>query len=353
MKALILEGGGGKGAYEAGAIKALNKRKIFFDGVGGTSIGAINAVCYAARSCDVMYKIWLTTNSDELFGIETEILTNFYNKTFTREDIKKGLKSVHNIIKNKGIDTANIRNVLTKNISEKKFRKSKIDFGLNTFSLSDLKPVEVFKEDIPEGKLIDYVLSSAYLPFFKFERVIDDKYYVDGGVYRNTPIDMFIDKGYDEIFVVKAWRTKLKYKHKKGLKINIITPRESLGSVVLFEPSVSEYRMNLGYYDTLKFLDNLDGNKYYFKNYSEKYYDGLFDKATLKRMIKKYNNGLNPKSNKIFILKIIERICKEQKLNRFKVYNMPYLITKLKYILSGKRKNQYYDFVKNIKVDFE
>ena len=160
MKALILEGGGGKGAYEAGAIKALNKRKIFFDGVGGTSIGAIHAVCYAARSCDVMYKIWLTTNSDELFGIETEILTNFYNKTFTREDIKKGLKSVHNIIKNKGIDTANIRNVLTKNISEKKFRKSKIDFGLNTFSLSDLKPVEVFKEDIPEGKLIDYVLST-------------------------------------------------------------------------------------------------------------------------------------------------------------------------------------------------
>ncbi len=353
MKALILEGGGGKGAYEAGAIKALNKKKIYFDGVGGTSIGAINAVCYAARSCDVMYKIWLTTNSDELFGIETEFLTNFYNKTFTRDDIKRGFKSIQNIIKNKGIDIANIKAVLSKNISEKKFRKSKIDFGLNTFSLSDLKPVEVFKEDIPEGKLIDYVLSSAYLPFFKFEKIIDDKYYVDGGVYRNTPIDMFINKGYDEILVIKAWRTKLKYKHKKGLKLNVITPRESLGSPVLFEPSVSEYRMNLGYYDTLKFLDNLDGNKYYFKNYNEKYYNGLFDKSALKKMIKKYNNGITPKSNKEFILKIIERICKEQKINRFKVYNLPYLITKLKYILSGKIKNQYYDFIKNIKVDFE
>ena len=31
MKALALEGGGARGAYEAGAIKALSKKKIFFD----------------------------------------------------------------------------------------------------------------------------------------------------------------------------------------------------------------------------------------------------------------------------------------------------------------------------------
>ena len=353
MRALILEGGGGKGAYEAGAIKAFNKKKIFFDGVGGTSIGAINAACYASRNVEGMYKIWLSTNSKELFDLDTTALENIYNKNFSKSDIKPTLSSIHKIIKNHGIDITNIKQILTKNINENKFRKSKIDFGMNTFSLSDLKPVEVFKDDIPNGKLVEYILSSAYLPFFKFEKIIDDKYYVDGGVYSNTPINMFIKKGYDDIYVVKAWRTNLKYKNKKGLKVHVIKPRENLGSIVLFEPKTSEYRMNLGYYDTLKYLDNLDGNKYYFKNYSNEYYNNLFDKATLKRMIKKYNNGITPKSNKIFILKIIERACIQLNFDRFKVYNMPYLITRLKYKISGNKKNMYYDFIKNIKVDFE
>ena len=31
MRGLMLQGGGAKGAYEAGAIKALNERKIYFD----------------------------------------------------------------------------------------------------------------------------------------------------------------------------------------------------------------------------------------------------------------------------------------------------------------------------------
>ena len=29
-RAIVFEGGGAKGAYEAGAVKALNKKKIFF-----------------------------------------------------------------------------------------------------------------------------------------------------------------------------------------------------------------------------------------------------------------------------------------------------------------------------------
>ena len=111
--------------------------------------------------------------------------------------------------------------------------------------------------------------------------------------------------------------------------------------------------MNLGYYDTFKFLDNLDGNKYYFKHNSDEYYNNLFDKATLKRMIKKYNNSIPSRSTKYFVIKILEQACKSLKIKRFKVYKLPLLITRLKYILAGKKNNKYYDFIKNIKVDFE
>jgi len=353
MRGLVLQGGGAKGAYEAGAIKALNKKKIYFDCACGTSIGAINAAFYSMRRCDLLNELWLETDTEDLFGLDYRILDNFSDGIFKKSDIKKGLNFLTQTIKNNGIDTYRMKKLLHKYIDEDRIRKSKIDFAMNTYSLSDMKPVEVFKNDIPKGKLVEYLLSSAYLPFFKFEKIIDNKYYIDGGIYSDCPVDMLIDQGYKEIYVIKAWRTKIKYKHKKNLKIHIISPRENLGSIMTFTKESSIYRMNLGYYDTLKYLENLDGNKYYFKNYDEKYYSKLFDKSTLKRMIIKYNKGIVPLSYKIFILKIVERICVEFNFDRFKVYNMPYLLTRLKYKMVGHRKNKYYDFIKNIKVDFE
>ena len=353
MKGLVLEGGGAKGAYEAGAIKALQKKKIYFDGVSGTSIGAINAAFYAERNLTGLYKLWESTDSSELFGIDGEFLNNISHLKFKKSEIKKNKESIKSVIKNFGIDTKNIRILLNKYIKEDRIRKSKVDFVLVTFNINDLKPVVVHKNDIPKGKIQEYIMASAYLPGFKFEKIIDNKYYIDGGVYDRCPVNELIDSGYDEIFVIKAWQNKLKYKKKPGIKIHEIKPRENLGSVLVFTKEVSTYRMNLGYFDTLKYLNNLDGKKYYFKHYSDKYYDNLFDKISYKKIIKKYNNNIVPKSNKDFIIKIIEKVCKELNIERFKIYNTPYLLTKLKYKMIEKRENYYYDFIKNIKVDFE
>ncbi len=353
MKGLVLQGGGAKGAYQAGAIRALNERKIYFDCVVGTSIGAINAAFYAVHNFKELEDLWLETDSQKLFNIEPQLLLDLENRNFNKENIKKTIKMINSIIKNRGIDTTMIKKMLGKYISEKRFRRSKIDFGLNTFKLHSLKPVEFFKEDIPEGELVDYIISSAYLPFFKLEKIIDDNYYLDGGFHNDCPVDMALKRGCDEILVIKLWRKKIKYNNNTKAKISIITPSEDLGSIMLFEKLAAGYRMNLGYYDTIKFLDKLDGNRYYLKPYSEEYYSRLFDKVTLKRMIKKYNKGITPKSNKEFIIKILERACKEINLKRFTVYNLPILITKLKYKLAGKKTSEYYDFIKNIKVDFE
>ena len=71
-RALILEGGGAKGAYQAGAILAFNKKKIFFDAVGGTSIGAINAAFYASKNFSGMIKLWMKLDSKDLFDIDSE-----------------------------------------------------------------------------------------------------------------------------------------------------------------------------------------------------------------------------------------------------------------------------------------
>lgn len=353
MRGLVLEGGGAKGAYQAGAIKAFNKRKIYFDGVAGTSIGSINAAFYANKNFNALYSLWLGTDSEYLFGIESELITNITNKEFKLNDIKKGLESVIKIIKNKGVDTKNIRKILTKNIDEKKLRKNNIDLGIVTFNVSDMKPIQICLKDIPEGNVVDYIIASSYLPFFKFERIVDNKYYLDGGIISNCPVDIFIDKNYEEIYVIKAWQSKLKYNTKNNTKVHVITPGENLGSIINFNGEIGEYRMNLGYYDTIRYLDNLDGNKYYFKPYSETYYSKLFDKKTYKEILKEYTRTSIVKSDKDFILKIIENICTEFNIKRFKVYDLPFLLTKLKYKMVSHTENKYYNFIKKIKVEFE
>ena len=353
MKALVLEGGGARGAYQAGAIKALNKKGYTFDAAGGTSIGAINAAFYVTHDFDAMYKLWTSTSSNHLFNIDGKIMDDLFFGESTFEDYKNGFKEVLKVIKSKGVDTTNMKAFLNKYLKESRFMKSKVEYGLYTFSLSDMKPVMIRKSEIPKGKLTECVLASAYLPFFKFEKIINNKYYVDGGVYENCPVDMFADAGYDEIYVIKNWRSKLKYKNKKGSKVHIITPREDLGSIIHFTKRSAEYKIKLGYYDTLKYIDQLDGNKYYFKHYPKKYYAKLFDERTYKAMVKEYDRGFPPKNEKEFILDMLEKILKDQKIERFKIYNIPFLLTRLKYIMVGKEKNKYYNFVKNIKIDFE
>ena len=352
-KALVLQGGGAKGAYQAGVIKALTQKKIYFDFACGTSIGAINAALYVNKKLDVMYDVWLNQDFDKIFGVDCDVFTSLSDGKLSKTEIKKGIDTFKKIIKNEGIETDKIRELLSKKIKEKDFRKSKIGFGLKTYNISDMEPVEVYKDDIPEGKLVEYLMSSSFLPIFKFEKLINDKYYVDGGVYSNCPIDLAINAGYEEIYVVKAWMGKVRYTHKKGVKVHVIGPRESLGSIMSFTKKDAERKIKLGYYDGLKYIHNLDGNKYYFKNYSEEYYQKLFPKNIYKKIIKDYDKGIIPKTDKEFIIKIIEKVCKECNIDRFKVYNMPFLLTRLKCKMLTKTNSKYYYFIKNIKVEFE
>ena len=79
MLGLVLEGGGARGAYEMGAVKALMENGYKFDGVVGTSIGAINAAVIAQGDWAIGSKIWSKLTPELLFpGDETiiDVITN-------------------------------------------------------------------------------------------------------------------------------------------------------------------------------------------------------------------------------------------------------------------------------------
>ncbi|MEG1016631.1 MAG: patatin-like phospholipase family protein, partial [Oscillospiraceae bacterium] len=82
-KALVLGGGGSKGAYECGAMRALRELGETFDIVTGTSIGALNGALYVQGDLESLEEMWETIcpedvmyNSEYFEGSLDAIMSN-------------------------------------------------------------------------------------------------------------------------------------------------------------------------------------------------------------------------------------------------------------------------------------
>lgn len=274
-RALVLSGGGGKGAYQLGVWKALRKLKINFDIVTGTSIGALNGALIAQNDYFSLWYLWQKTNFETLFGYELENDVNTYlGKKETIKMYKEG------ILKDKGMTTIHIEKLVKRFVNEKKIRNSKIDYGLVAFNLTDFEEVALSKKDIPDGKIADFAVASATcFPAFQIKE-IDDKKYIDGGYYDNLPINLSLDMGAQEIIAVDLGAIGMIQDVKdKSIKITTIKPNNELCSFLVFDPKKSRKNIIYGYNDTMKVFGYLDGEKYTFqKNSLERNYNLFIDK---------------------------------------------------------------------------
>src|SRR3982074_2223998 len=72
VRALILGGGGARGAYEAGVVAALTERETF-DIVCGTSIGAINGMFVAQHIPERRVEVWQTISPRGVTQLKPEL----------------------------------------------------------------------------------------------------------------------------------------------------------------------------------------------------------------------------------------------------------------------------------------
>ncbi len=284
MYGLVLEGGGAKGAYHVGAYKALKELDIEIGGIAGSSIGAINGAMMVQGDYDLLEKIWYSINSYELFDIDEKAITDLKHFNLNEINFSYLLHQSKEILNNRGLDTSRIRVLFDTYINEDKVRNSPIDFGIVTVNLTDKKSVELFKEDIPQGKLTEFLIASANLPAFRIEEV-DGKKYLDGGFYNNLPINMLVNKGYKDIIAVRTMAVGIVRKvRKKDVKITYIQPADgSLGSILEtldFNRERADELIKLGYFDTMKVFKKLKGFKYYCVPY-----EGDFIELLLKFLI--------------------------------------------------------------------
>jgi len=348
MIGLALQGGGARGAYQAGACIALKEAGITFSGVCGTSIGAINGAMVAVGKEKELYDFWQNLEMGRVLGFDDEYVEKQINKEHDLKFIGLTFKNFAKIIASKGIDIKGLENVLKELINEDDLLNNQIDYGICTVRLNDLKPLYIYKEDMVKGKLYDYILASCYLPMFKMEKKIDDKYYLDGGVYDNTPLNMLIEKGYEKIYVVELNPIlNINKKPKKDVEIIRISPKRSLGGVLNFDNESIREIIKMGYYDTLRVIKELDGYYYCFKRNINIFYKWLVRKVPYKEL-NHLKGFFNVKTEKEVVIKSLEYIMKNERIDYYQIYK-PYKM--IKNIKKNYRKNHFvYKFIRNLNI---
>jgi NTE family protein len=203
MRALVISGGGAKGAFAVGALKFLmQERGLEFDMLAGTSTGALIAPMIAAKGKDALAAL-----EEEYTTVKTgDILDGL-----PALRLAEGKPSLHG--------SGPLRKRIERHITDDVFK------ALSTSA----KRMAVTTVDLRDGKLVYYqtgtplvptddtlvpvtsreqlvsaIHSSTSIPFFMPPVVNSrpdhpDDGYVDGGVREYVPIEIAIDAGADEI----------------------------------------------------------------------------------------------------------------------------------------------------------
>jgi len=257
--ALVLSGGGAKGAYQIGVYRALRRLGKNPEIVTGTSVGAINGLLIVQGDLYKAVKLWKNMSFDTIYDensfdeCENKAIKDVY-KEYVKAFITEG-----------GMDISKLLTTFDEMFNYKKFFSSPINYGLVTYNYSKNKPVIKTKKDLKKENVKDYVIASASCyPAFKPYKIGNDLY-IDGGYYDNMPIDLAKKLGAEEIICVDIRSTNFKKNPQVNIPTTIISPRNKITNFLVFDKSKSREALRFGYNDTMKIFGKLDGDKFTFK----------------------------------------------------------------------------------------
>lgn len=169
---LVLSGGMGKGAYQIGALIALNEffKPSDFKYVSAASIGTLNAYSYLTNNLQNASAIWKSIN----FQRDKRFITSVLRSSFL-QDI--------------------ITNIVTDVTIPSTFYVPLLDLKnkeLNYYNFSDISP----------NKIEPYLRASIAMPFYNKGVSIDSKVLYDGAIVDNIPIYPVLKNELDYIICI-------------------------------------------------------------------------------------------------------------------------------------------------------
>jgi NTE family protein len=190
-RALVLSGGGGRGAYHVGALRFLEEHEWSPDIVVGTSIGAVNGAALASgHNAYSLWALWRRLQSRHVqkpnlnplrgnFLLDTAPLREtLQNKGWVNFDrLNSDEAAVHLRVTALEIETGHLR-----------------VFG----NSDDVYPSQMQRERLD----LDHIIASCSIPIVYPATELNGVLFWDGGTVANTPLGPAIDAGAEEIIVV-------------------------------------------------------------------------------------------------------------------------------------------------------
>ena len=320
---LILDGGGARGAYQIGAWKALVEAGVKVNAVAGTSVGALNGALICMGDVKQAEKIWSEMTFSRVMDVDDAWMEQFFNKENTLGEVISEMKKR---LSDGGVDITPLKNLIHEMVDEKKIRESGMEFCLLTFSISDMKELDLSIHDIPEGLLEDFLLASAYLIGFKNEK-LHGRTYVDGGVINNVPTGSLVKRGYKNLIQIRIYGPgrEPRVKLSEDTTMYEIAPRVKLGSIIEFYGKRSRQNLKIGYYDAKRMIYGLAGTIYYIEQtrkewYYEKILSGLseIEKAEI-AFVLKLSHGF---SDETLYMAMLEASAKLLHVPKYQIYTV-------------------------------
>jgi NTE family protein len=203
--ALVISGGGSKGAFAVGVVKYIfENTDIKFDMVCGTSTGALMTPLVATKELPLMEQIYTTKSTPDIVDT-TRVGKRFLN----------GSNSIFD-----GTPLVRLAQETYTQARYNKILQSGVDIFINTVCLQTQKVVVFSNKDMPlagqeydvikitdKDELIRAIIASASQPFFMSPIEINTpnnllRQYVDGGLREYLSIQLAIDNGATEIYAV-------------------------------------------------------------------------------------------------------------------------------------------------------
>lgn len=213
---LVLSGGGGKGAYEVGAMKAILEKGAKITAVSGASVGALNAALFATYDIHSIVEIW--------HGIHPKVALS-----------QEGLERL-----------------IWGNAIPWMIENSNIPCYVNAYNIQTGKNEDFCLNDYKGQDIVKLLLASAAMPILYPPVFFGNSLYWDGGLLDNTPIEVLYQRGYRNLIVVYLNPETQKDSYKNADIISF-APTEKWGfldGTLNFEPEDIRKRIEQGYRET-------------------------------------------------------------------------------------------------------
>ncbi|MGQ9458488.1 MAG: patatin-like phospholipase family protein [Anaerolineae bacterium] len=190
MVAILLSGGGNRGALEAGALLALLERGIQPEMLIGTSAGALNAAFLAVNPCleraQELAEVWRNVKRQEIFP--GNVLTALWRMARGKDGLCNDWNRLQFILRHLPAEIRTFGDIRA------------VQLYITATNLNTGQPY-FFGED-PSDSILDALMASTALPPYFAPWPYKGWQYVDGGAVANVPMRWAVEKGARELYVI-------------------------------------------------------------------------------------------------------------------------------------------------------